>query len=102
MLQFNNITVRVTRPVTCVVVASALGVEPFELLEALIPLEVFVSPDKQISDDELQRLGHSIGVDFRIDEDGGAATTSARPTGPHEPPSLDGRSRQKQRELRTN
>ena len=90
MLQFNNITVHVTRSVTSVKVASALELELFEVLGALIPLEIFVSPDEEISDDELQTLGHSISVDFRIDEGGGAAAPRTLPTGPHKPPPLEG------------
>ena len=89
MLQFNDITVHVARPVTSEEVARPLEIEPFELLADLISLEIFVAPSELISDAELRRLGSRIGVDFRIDEDGGAAASRTQPTGPHPTPSFE-------------
>ena len=85
MLRFDNITVFIKHPVSSVVIADALDVEPFEILGELIPLEIFLSPEEPFSDKELRRLGESIGVDFRIDEEGGSSTGAGVPVAPISP-----------------
>jgi hypothetical protein len=91
MLHFENPTmIHLHRPVTVVSVAQALDVKPFELLAELIGMQVFVAPHQGIDDDTVFRLGKRIGVDFRIDEDGGSSPIVGRPIGPTTPDSLFG------------
>ena len=85
MQRFDNITVFIKRPVSPVVIVDAFGIKPFEIMGALVPLEIFLSPEEQLSDEELRRLGKSIGVDFRIDEDGGSGAGAGIPITPNGP-----------------
>jgi len=60
-------------------------VKPYEITADLIPLEIFVSPIEELTDGELENLGESIGVDFRIDEDGGSNDEPETTTNPIRP-----------------
>ena len=90
MLQFDNAIVFLKRPITVVSVSDALGVKPFELMHDLIVLEVFVSPPEKLGDDTVRTLGDRIGVDFRIDEEGGSSTKPIRPISPRPPSPIQG------------
>lgn len=70
MKPFDNPIVFLKRPISVTSIAEGLAVRAFELMGALIPLEIFVSPTEELSDDEVLRVGEKIGVDFRIDEGG--------------------------------
>jgi len=71
MLHFdNNPTIHLHRPVIMTSVAQALGVKPFELLAELIQIQIFVAPHQTLADENVHALGHRIGVNFHIDEDG--------------------------------
>ena len=86
MLNFNNETVFLKRPVTLESVGEALGVRGFELMADCIHLEIFIAPHQELKDDELHALGNRICVKFQIDEDGGSSTKPIRPVSPTTPP----------------
>jgi len=45
----------------------------------LIALEIFVAPPQKLEEGVVRGLGDRIGVDFRIDEDGGSSTKPITP-----------------------
>jgi len=85
MLQFDHAIVFLKRPITVVSVSDALSVKPFELMHDLMALEIFVSPSERLEGEEVRSLGDRIGVDFRIDEEGGSSTKPIRPISPLPP-----------------